>query len=64
MKTAYGRRFQLIGKLTGHMAPVMCLTVSNTPNGRDLVITGSKDHYVKVTHFLPICIFLIHHPIS
>ncbi|XP_063811028.1 kinesin-like protein KIF21B isoform X2 [Pseudophryne corroboree] len=41
-------RFQLIGKLTGHMAPVMCLTVSNTPNGRDLVITGSKDHYVKM----------------
>ncbi|XP_068125552.1 kinesin-like protein KIF21B isoform X4 [Hyperolius riggenbachi] len=41
-------RFQLIGKLTGHMAPVMCLTVSNAPNGRDLVITGSKDHYVKM----------------
>ncbi|XP_041437974.1 kinesin-like protein KIF21B isoform X3 [Xenopus laevis] len=41
-------RFQPIGKLTGHMAPVMCLTVSNTQNGRDLVITGSKDHYVKI----------------
>ncbi|KAM9321575.1 kinesin-like protein KIF21B [Gastrophryne carolinensis] len=41
-------RFQLIGKLTGHMAPVMCLTASNAPNGRDLVITGSKDHYVKM----------------
>ncbi|XP_075051744.1 kinesin-like protein KIF21B isoform X6 [Mixophyes fleayi] len=41
-------RLQLIGKLTGHMASVMCLTVSNTPNGRDLVITGSKDHYVKM----------------
>ncbi|KAM4700823.1 kinesin-like protein KIF21B isoform 1-T6 [Discoglossus pictus] len=41
-------RLQHIGKLTGHMAPVMCLTVTNTQNGRDLVITGSKDHYVKM----------------
>ncbi|KAG8450958.1 hypothetical protein GDO86_003296 [Hymenochirus boettgeri] len=41
-------RLQPIGKLIGHMAPVMCLTVSNTQNGRDLVITGSKDHYVKM----------------
>ncbi|XP_056413585.1 kinesin-like protein KIF21B isoform X2 [Hyla sarda] len=41
-------RLQLMGKLTGHMAPVMCLTVSSTTNNRDLVITGSKDHYVKM----------------
>ncbi|XP_053562891.1 kinesin-like protein KIF21B isoform X2 [Bombina bombina] len=41
-------RLQPIGKLTGHMAPVMCLTVSNTQSGRDLVITGSKDHYIKM----------------
>ncbi|CAH2221540.1 kinesin KIF21B isoform X3 [Pelobates cultripes] len=41
-------RLQHIGKLTGHMAPVMCLTVTNTKIGRDLVITGSKDHYVKM----------------
>ncbi|KAM4797477.1 kinesin-like protein KIF21B isoform 2-T2 [Rhinophrynus dorsalis] len=41
-------RLQPMGKLTGHMAPVMCLTVSKTQSGRDLVITGSKDHYVKM----------------
>ncbi|XP_053313782.1 kinesin-like protein KIF21B isoform X2 [Spea bombifrons] len=41
-------RLQPIGKLTGHMAPVMCLTVSKTQSGRDLVITGSKNHYVKM----------------
>ncbi|KAM8976688.1 kinesin-like protein KIF21B isoform 2-T2 [Pelodytes ibericus] len=41
-------RLQHIGKLIGHMAPVMCLTVSKTQSGRDLVITGSKDHYLKM----------------
>ncbi|XP_077151506.1 kinesin-like protein KIF21B isoform X1 [Ranitomeya variabilis] len=41
-------RLQFVGKLSGHMAPVMCLTVSSTVNKQDLVITGSKDHYVKM----------------
>ncbi|XP_075384924.1 kinesin-like protein KIF21B isoform X3 [Tenrec ecaudatus] len=41
-------RFQPIGKLTGHIGPVMCLTVSQTPSHHDLVVTGSKDHYVKM----------------
>uniref|UniRef100_A0A7N4UYP9 Kinesin family member 21B n=1 Tax=Sarcophilus harrisii TaxID=9305 RepID=A0A7N4UYP9_SARHA len=41
-------RFQPIGKLTGHIGPVMCLTVSQTSNQHDLVVTGSKDHYVKM----------------
>ncbi|XP_044143697.1 kinesin-like protein KIF21B [Bufo gargarizans] len=41
-------RLQLMGKLAGHMAPIMCLTVSSTANKQDLVITGSKDHYVKM----------------
>ncbi|XP_064129494.1 kinesin-like protein KIF21B isoform X9 [Loxodonta africana] len=40
-------RFQPIGKLTGHIGPVMCLTVSQTSSHHDLVVTGSKDHYVK-----------------
>ncbi|KAH0618753.1 hypothetical protein JD844_018209 [Phrynosoma platyrhinos] len=40
--------FQPIGKLTGHIGPVMCLTVNRTPGNHDLVITGSKDHYVKM----------------
>ncbi|XP_028343874.2 kinesin-like protein KIF21B [Physeter macrocephalus] len=41
-------RLQPVGKLTGHIGPVMCLTVARTASPRDLVVTGSKDHYVKV----------------
>ncbi|KAG8518022.1 Kinesin-like protein KIF21B [Galemys pyrenaicus] len=40
-------RFLPIGKLTGHIGPVMCLTVTQTASQHDLVVTGSKDHYVK-----------------
>uniref|UniRef100_A0A674AR78 Kinesin family member 21A n=1 Tax=Salmo trutta TaxID=8032 RepID=A0A674AR78_SALTR len=42
------RRFVSTGKLTGHLGPVMCLTVDQSGNGQDLVISGSKDHYIKV----------------
>ncbi|XP_077424001.1 kinesin-like protein KIF21A isoform X5 [Vanacampus margaritifer] len=42
------RRFASTGKLTGHQGPVMCLTVDHSGNNQDLVITGSKDHYVKL----------------
>uniref|UniRef100_A0A8C2T3Z3 Kinesin family member 21B n=1 Tax=Coturnix japonica TaxID=93934 RepID=A0A8C2T3Z3_COTJA len=41
-------RLQPVGKLSGHTGPVMCLTVSQTASNHDLVVTGSKDHYVKV----------------
>ncbi|XP_041944187.1 kinesin-like protein KIF21B isoform X2 [Alosa sapidissima] len=41
-------RFQATGKLTGHIGSVMCLTVGHSARGKDQVITGSKDHYVKV----------------
>ncbi|KAM6981182.1 LOW QUALITY PROTEIN: kinesin-like protein KIF21B [Aplochiton taeniatus] len=41
-------RMQAMGKLTGHAGPVMCLTVGQSLLGKDQVITGSKDHYVKV----------------
>ncbi|XP_065435427.1 kinesin-like protein KIF21B isoform X3 [Chrysemys picta bellii] len=41
-------RLQPIGKLTGHIRPVMCLTVNQTASNHDLVVTGSKDHYVKM----------------
>uniref|UniRef100_A0A2K6UB21 Kinesin-like protein KIF21B n=1 Tax=Saimiri boliviensis boliviensis TaxID=39432 RepID=A0A2K6UB21_SAIBB len=41
-------RFQPVGKLTGHIGPVMCLTVTQTASQHDLVVTGSKDHYVKL----------------
>ncbi|XP_019896074.3 kinesin-like protein KIF21B isoform X4 [Esox lucius] len=42
------RRFVSTGKLTGHLGPVMCLTVDQSGNGQDLVISGSKDHYIKM----------------
>ncbi|XP_046715478.1 kinesin-like protein KIF21A isoform X2 [Silurus meridionalis] len=42
------RRFVSSGKLTGHLGPVMCLTVDHSGSGQDLVITGSKDHYIKM----------------
>ncbi|XP_019750376.1 kinesin-like protein KIF21A [Hippocampus comes] len=42
------RRFASTGKLTGHQGPVMCLTVDHSGNNQDVVITGSKDHYVKL----------------
>uniref|UniRef100_A0A8C9SGT7 Kinesin-like protein KIF21B n=1 Tax=Scleropages formosus TaxID=113540 RepID=A0A8C9SGT7_SCLFO len=41
-------RMQAAGKLTGHIGSVMCLTVAQSVGGKDRVITGSKDHYVKV----------------
>nr|XP_020448638.1 kinesin-like protein KIF21B [Monopterus albus] len=41
-------RMQVMGKLTGHIGPVMCLTVGQSLLCKDQVITGSKDHYVKV----------------
>ncbi|XP_057217624.1 kinesin-like protein KIF21B isoform X3 [Triplophysa rosa] len=41
-------RMQATGKLTGHIGSVMCLTVGYSGGGKDQVITGSKDHYVKI----------------
>ncbi|XP_068576192.1 kinesin-like protein KIF21B isoform X6 [Cebidichthys violaceus] len=41
-------RMQGMGKLTGHIGSVMCLTVGQSLLGKDQVITGSKDHYIKV----------------
>uniref|UniRef100_A0A3Q4H498 Kinesin family member 21B n=1 Tax=Neolamprologus brichardi TaxID=32507 RepID=A0A3Q4H498_NEOBR len=41
-------RYISMGKLTGHIGSVMCLTVGQSLLGKDQVITGSKDHYVKV----------------
>lgn len=44
------RKFHSIGKLSGgHQAAVMCLASSRNERSQDdYVITGSKDHYVKV----------------
>ncbi|XP_050042302.1 kinesin-like protein KIF21A isoform X3 [Dermacentor andersoni] len=43
------RRFACVGKLAGgHQAAVMCMAVDEVDNDSSLVITGSKDHYIKV----------------
>lgn len=42
------RKFASTGKLTGHLGPVMCLTVNKLGNGQDIVLTGSKDHHIKM----------------
>ncbi|XP_066523506.1 kinesin-like protein KIF21A isoform X2 [Hoplias malabaricus] len=42
------RRFVSTGKLTGHLGPVMCLAVDHLGNTQDVVITGSKDHNMKM----------------
>lgn len=42
------RKFASTGKLTGHLGPVMCLTVDKLGNGQDIVLTGSKDHHIKM----------------
>ncbi|KAM4523768.1 kinesin-like protein KIF21A [Fundulus diaphanus] len=42
------RKFVSTGKLTGHLGPVMCLTVEKLGHGQDVVLTGSKDYHVKM----------------
>uniref|UniRef100_A0A7N6ASD8 Kinesin motor domain-containing protein n=1 Tax=Anabas testudineus TaxID=64144 RepID=A0A7N6ASD8_ANATE len=42
------RKFASTGKLTGHLGPVMCLTVDRLGNGQDIVLTGSKDRHIKM----------------
>lgn len=43
-------RFASTGKLTGHLGPVVCLAVDRLGSGQDAVLTGSKDHHIKVRH--------------
>ena len=52
-------RFVSTGKLTGHLGPVMCLTVYQSGNGQDLVISGSKDHYIKVCESVLWCVAVL-----
>ncbi|KAK7792455.1 hypothetical protein R5R35_013851 [Gryllus longicercus] len=43
------RRYEATGKLSGgHQAAIMCLAVGKLSEEEDVVITGSKDHYIKV----------------
>jgi hypothetical protein len=43
-------RYGQMGRLSGHQAQVMALAVDTetSPEGHDMVISGSKDHYIKV----------------
>ena len=42
------RRFAAVGKLSGgHQAAIMVIGVDQSDD-KDIVITGSKDHYIKV----------------
>ncbi|XP_077400857.1 kinesin-like protein KIF21A isoform X6 [Vanacampus margaritifer] len=42
------RKFVSTGKLTGHLGAITCLTVDHLGCGQDLVLTGSKDHHIKM----------------
>ncbi|KAM7378053.1 hypothetical protein PAMA_013111 [Pampus argenteus] len=42
------RKFVSTGKLTGHLGPVMCLTVDKLGSGQDIVLTGAKDRHIKM----------------
>uniref|UniRef100_A0A7N8WXQ3 Kinesin family member 21A n=1 Tax=Mastacembelus armatus TaxID=205130 RepID=A0A7N8WXQ3_9TELE len=42
------RKFASTGKLTGHLGLVTCLTVDKLGHGQDVVLTGSKDHHIKM----------------
>uniref|UniRef100_A0A1A8GYX3 Kinesin motor domain-containing protein n=2 Tax=Nothobranchius korthausae TaxID=1143690 RepID=A0A1A8GYX3_9TELE len=42
------RKFVSTGKLTGHLGPVLCLSVEKLDHGQDVVLTGSKDHHIKM----------------
>lgn len=37
----------------------MCLTVDQSGNGQDLVISGSKDHYIKVCESVLWCVAVL-----
>jgi len=45
-------RYKSVGKLSsGHQAPIMKLAIddTDTADGNICVVTGAKDHYVKVS---------------
>lgn len=57
-------RFASTGKLTGHLGPVMCLAVDKLGSGQDVVLTGSKDHHIKVSSRKCTCAFISFKPIT
>ncbi|XP_054717642.1 kinesin-like protein KIF21A, partial [Uloborus diversus] len=43
------RTYSPVGKLSGSLqSAIMCLAVDNTESDNNVVVTGSKDHYIKV----------------
>ena len=47
-KVMFNFRFAAVGKLSGgHQAAIMVIGVDQSDD-KDIVITGSKDHYIKV----------------
>ena len=42
-------RYSAVGKVaSGHQAPIICLNLFNDSRGRQNLITGSKDHLIKL----------------
>lgn len=42
-------RYSAVGKVaTGHQAPLICLSLHNSKHGGENLITGSKDHLIKL----------------
>lgn len=42
-------RYGAVGKVaSGHQASIICLSLLNTQDGKENLITGSKDHFIKL----------------
>lgn len=42
-------RYSAVGKVaSGHLAPIICLSIHNNIRGKQNLITGSKDHLIKI----------------
>lgn len=41
-------RYSVVGKMSGHTGHVMTMGLPGISNSCESVVTGSKDHYVKV----------------
>ena len=56
------RKFYCIGKLnTNHQANIICMAVEESGNDSNVVVTGSKDHYIKVFDVME-DVGGVHHP--
>jgi len=56
------RKFYCIGKLnTNHQSNIICMAVEESGNDSNTVVTGSKDHYIKVFDVME-DVGGVHHP--